>query len=143
MVAKLKTRPNDADVGAFIAGIDDDAKREDAERLLALMADVTGEPATMWGQSIVGFGSYRYRYASGHQGEWMLTGFSPRKRNLTVYIMPGFATFESVLKQLGKHKTSRSCLYVQRLSDIDVDVLRTLIANAVDIMRQRYPGEAT
>lgn len=92
----------------------------------------------MWGTSIVGYGQYHYRYASGREGDWALTAFSPRKQNLVVYIMPGFSSFGALMKKLGKHKTGKSCLYINRLDDIDVDVLEKLIADSVKLMRKRH-----
>jgi len=131
-VAELKTQPHEGSVEAFLNGVEEDGKREDAFALLKLMEEVTGEAATMWGDSIVGFGSYHYRYASGREGDWFLTGFSPRKRNLTVYIMAGFDEYEALLEKLGKFKTGKSCLYVKRLADVDLDVLRELVRQSAE-----------
>ena len=102
------------------------------------MQRVTGEPPTMWGDSIVGFGSYHYVYDSGREGDWFLTGFSPRKRNLSLYIMAGFSDYDELMERLGKHKTGKSCLYVNRLSDIDLDVLEALVRQSVAHMRKAY-----
>jgi hypothetical protein len=126
-VAELKTQPNEGDVDAFLDTIEDETKREDARRLRALMADATGEQPTMWGTTIVGFGSYHYRYATGREGDWFVAGFAPRKQNLTLYIMDGFDEYEPLLSRLGKHSTAKSCLYVKRLADLDMDVLRDLV----------------
>ena len=131
-MAELKTQPHEGSVEAFLNGVEEDGKREDAFALLKLMEEVTGEAATMWGDSIVGFGSYHYRYASGREGDWFLTGFSPRKRNLTVYIMAGFDEYEALLEKLGKFKTGKSCLYVKRLADVDLDVLRELVRQSAE-----------
>jgi len=131
-VAELKTQPHEGSVEAFLNGVEDDGKREDAFALLTLMEEVTGEPATMWGDSIVGFGSYHYRYASGREGDWFLTGFSPRKRDLTLYIMAGFDRYDALLEKLGKFKTGKSCLYLKRLGDVDLDVLRELVRQSAD-----------
>jgi hypothetical protein len=109
--------------------------RDDCRAVAALMADVTGEPPRMWGDSIVGFGTYRYTYGSGRQGDWFLCGFAPRARNLTLYIMSGFAAYDSLMKRLGKHSTGKSCLYVKRLADVDQDVLRALVDQSVRYMR--------
>lgn len=134
---QLKTRVNDADVGAFLDAQPEE-RRADIDRICEIMEQVTGEPARMWGKTIVGFGSYHYRYESGREGEWMLTGFSPRKRDLTLYIMSGFEAHPEIVGRLGKFRTGRSCLYVKRLSDIDVEVLQQLIEASVATMRERY-----
>lgn len=131
-MAELKTQPHEGSVEAFLNGVEDDGKREDAFALLKLMEEVTGEAATMWGDSIVGFGSYHYRYASGREGDWFLTGFSPRKRNLTLYIMAGFDRYDALLEKLGKFKTGKSCLYLKRLADVDLDVLRELVRQSAE-----------
>lgn len=135
-MAELKTKPNDRDVNAFLAAVEDPKRRADAQRLLALMAEATGERPVMWGDSMVGFGSYRYRTSSGWSGEWLATGFSPRKANLTVYVMTGFDGFEALLARLGKFKTAKSCLYLKRLDDVDETALRTLIAESVARLTQ-------
>ena len=140
-MAENKTQPTDADPRAFIAGVEDEQKRADCEVLLEMMERVSGEPPVMWGDSIVGFGSYHYKYASGREGDHLLTGFSPRKANLTIYIMPGFKKYEDELSRLGKHKNSVSCLYVKRLSDIDLDILEPMVADSVRRMREMYPIE--
>jgi hypothetical protein len=135
-MAELKTRVNDASVADFLNGVGDDQKRADCFELVDLMKDVTGEEPKMWGPSIVGFGSYHYRYDSGREGDWMQVGFSPRKQALTLYIMSGFSRYEELLKRLGKHKTGKACLYVKRLSDVDRDVLRDLIAQSVEHVKK-------
>lgn len=134
-MAELKTVPNDAPVADFIATVQDEQKKADALVVLQLMEEVTGEPAKMWGKSIIGFGSYHYKYASGREGEWMLTGFSPRKTALTIYLMGGVDRNAELLAKLGKHKTGKSCLYLKRLSDVDLSVLRELIAVSVEQTR--------
>jgi hypothetical protein len=134
MMAELKTKPNDQDVEAFLNGIDDEQKRQASYTVLGLMEEVTGEPAKMWGDSIVGFGAYRYKYASGREGEWFLTGFAPRKRNLTLYIMSGFDQYDALLANLGKYKTGKSCLYINKIEDVDLDVLRDLVDQSVQHM---------
>lgn len=133
-MAELKTQKNDASVTDFLNGVDE-KRREDCFALLELMEDVTGEPAKMWGTSIVGFGDYHYHYASGREANWMLTGFSPRKQNLTLYIMSGFDAYDELLAKLGKHSTGKSCLYIKRLSDVDTDVLRRLVKTSVEHMK--------
>ena len=136
-MAELKTQPTDQRVEDFLNTIDDEQKRNDAFALLEFMKEITGEEPVMWGPGIIGFGSYHYKYASGREADWMLTGFSPRKNNLTLYIMQGFDNYEHHLTQLGKHKTGKSCLYVKRLEDLDLDVLRKLIAESVEYMRNK------
>ena len=137
-MAKNKTQPTRASVAAFLAGIDDPEKRRAAKRIGAMMRRATGKRATLWGSSIVGYGRYRYRYDSGRSGEFMVTGYSPRKQAMTVYIMPGFDAYAGFLGRLGKHKVSKSCLYIRRLSDVDEDVLEELITKSVEDMRARY-----
>jgi hypothetical protein len=134
-MSDLKTRRNDASVEAFLDALEDDRKRADCQAVLKLMREVTGEQPAMWGESIIGFGSYRYRYASGREGEWFLTGFSPRVQNLTLYIMAGFEAYEPLLEKLGKYKIGKSCLYIKRLEDVDREVLRELVARSVEHMR--------
>ncbi len=140
-MSELKTRLNDASVEAFLAGVENDRRREDSLVLLDLMKRVTGREPRMWGSSIVGFGSYRYEYASGRSGDWPRTGFSPRKQSLTVYVMPGFEHCGDLLSRLGKHRTGKSCLYINRLADVDMDVLEHLVRRSLDTMRERYPEE--
>ena len=133
-MAELKTTPNDASVEAFLDGITDERKRQDSYAILALMQEVTGVEAKMWGYSIVGFGSYHYKYASGREADWPLVGFSPRKQNLTLYIMSGFEQYDELLQRLGKHSTGKACLYVKRLADVDLAVLRELVKLSVEHM---------
>lgn len=131
-MSELKTQPTDQDVDQFLAGIADARQRDDCRAVAAIMREVTGAPARMWGASIVGFGSYRYRYASGREGDWMLTGFSPRKQNLTLYLAYGFENRADLLGRLGKHKLGKACLYIKRLADVDQAVLRELIQQSVE-----------
>ena len=137
----MKTVPTTASVTAYLGQLDD-AKRQDAETVAAMMEEVTGAPAVMWGSAIVGFGQYHYRYASGREGDFFLTGFAPRKRALTLYIMAGFAAYDALLEKLGKYTVGKSCLYVKRLADVDLDVLRELIEQSAAAIRQKYPAEA-
>ena len=130
-MAELKTKVNDASVTAFLNKIEDEEKRKDSFEILKIMTQVTKEEPKMWGSSIVGFGSYHYKGASGREGDWLLTGFSPRKQNLTLYLMGGFNTHTDLLKKLGKHKTSVGCLYIKKLEDVDVKVLKELIKKSV------------
>ena len=136
-MSEPKTVRNDASVEDFINAVENPRRRDDAGKLLKLMREITGEPPEMWGSSIVGFGSYRYRYASGREGDWPITGFSPRKQNLVVYAMPGFSGVTELLARLGKHRTGKSCLYLNRLDDVDLDVLAELIRKSVAEMRSR------
>jgi hypothetical protein len=135
-MAELKTQKNDASVQDFLAKVADDTRRADCYSVLAMMQEVTGEAPSMWGASIVGFGTYRYQYASGQSGEWPIIGFSPRKNDLTLYIMPGFAKAEDALRRLGKHKAGKSCLYLKRLADVDLTVLREMMVASVEAMEK-------
>lgn len=134
-MAELKTKVNDANVEAFLNAVPDEKKRADALRLMQIMREVTGEEPRMWGNSMVGYGSYHYKYASGQEGDWPLTAFSPRKANLTLYITPGFERYGELLGGLGKFTTGKSCLYVKRLSDVDEATLRELVRQSVEVMR--------
>lgn len=138
-MSKLKTQVNDADVTAFINSVPDVHKREDAFTLLELYTSITGKPAKMWGTSIIGFGSYHYKSdRSSQEGDWPLVSFSPRKQNLTLYFMSGFEDYEDKLKKLGKHKISKGCLYITKLSDVDIKVLKDIIHDAYDTMKKNY-----
>ena len=125
-----KTRPNNNSVIAFLNSVEGKEKRKDSHALLQLFKSITLEPAVMWGESIVGFGSYHYKYDSGREGDMCITGFSPRKSNFSIYIMSGFSNYQDLLEQLGPHKTGKACLYVKRLSDIDMDVLSEIIRSS-------------
>ena len=129
-MAELKTQPTEQDVDRFLDSIADAQQREDCRAISRMMREVTGAEPRMWGDSIVGFGSRHYRYASGREGEWFVTGFSPRKQNLTLYLWYGFEQDGALLQRLGKHKTGKACLYVKRLSNIDQEALRELIQRA-------------
>ena len=131
-MAELKTKINDASVEAFLNGIEDEKKREDSFAILELMKKITGAEPKMWGASIIGFGNYRYKYQSGREGDWFVTGFSPRKQNLTLYIMTAFSRCGELLAKLGKHKTGKSCLYINKIEDVDIDVLTELIEISVE-----------
>jgi len=133
-MAELKTQPNQSSVVDYLNSVENEKKRADSFSILEIMQEVTGEEPLMWGDSIVGFGAYRYQYASGRKGEWFLTGFAPRKQNLTLYIMSGFSNYEQLLAQLGKYKTGKSCLYINKLEDVNLDVLRKLVKESVDHM---------
>ena len=129
-MSELKTKPGSKNVEAFINQVADEKRRKDAFVILEIMKEITGENPQMWGDSIVGFGKYHYQYSSGREGDWFHTGFSPRKQNLTIYIMAGFDNYEDLLKKLGKHKTGKSCLYLNKLEDVDINVLKTLISKS-------------
>jgi hypothetical protein len=135
-MATQKTTVNDGNVEDFINKVEDEKKRRDSLALLKLFSKVTGEKPKMWGSSIVGFGSYHYKSdRSRQEGDWMLTGFSPRKQNLTLYVMPGFGDYQDLLKDLGKHKTSVGCLYINKLADVDIAVLEKLIKKTFAAMK--------
>ena len=136
-MAEPKTTPTKASVDDFLATVADERRRDDCRVVRDLMAEATGAEPEMWGASIVGFGRYRYEYESGRAGEWMVTGFSPRKTDLTLYIVPGFEHFPDLMQRLGKHKTGKSCLYIKRLDDIDLDVLKELVAQSVKQMERK------
>jgi Domain of unknown function (DU1801) len=138
MAKEIKTKKTDASVSKFINAVEDESKREDAYTVLKLMQKITNEEPKLWGSAIVGFGTYTYKYASGQQGDWPLVGFSPRKQNLTLYIMPGFDKYDDLMSKLGKYKTGKSCLYIKSLQDIDVKVLQEIITLSVDFMKRKY-----
>ena len=140
-MAELLTRPTDASVRAFFATLDQ-GKRFDCAVLAKLMRIATRARATLWGTSIVGYGRYHYTYASGRTGDWFLTGFAPRARDLTVYIVPGFTAYASLLARLGPHKHAKSCLYLRGLGDVDLGVLRELVERSVRDMRAKYGSDA-
>ena len=131
-----KTRPTDADVEAFLAAVPHAGRRADARTLCTLLSELTGEPPILWGPSIVGFGAYHYRYESGHEGTAPLASFSPRRAHLVVYLVGGYTDrYEQLLKRLGPHKTGKGCLYVQRLADLDLGVLRDLVSRSIEVHR--------
>jgi predicted CopG family antitoxin len=133
-MAELKTKPTAESVSDFLKRVEDKGRRDDCLTVIDIMKDVTKEDPQMWGSSIVGFGRYRYKYESGREGEWMITGFSPRKNDLTLYIMGGFESVSDLMKRLGKHKTGKSCLYIKKLADVDLKVLRQLVETSVKQM---------
>jgi len=137
-MAENKTKPTNLSVTKFVNGIQGEQKRRDVRKVATMMREATGSRAKMWGSNIVGFGQYHYKYDSGREGDFMITGFSPRKQALTLYIIPGFGHFESLMSKLGKYKTGRSCLYIKRLSDVDEKVLKRLIESSVKHMRKNY-----
>lgn len=138
---EAKTKPTAASVMDFIAAIDDPQRRRDCETLVSIMARLSGSPATLWGSSIVGFGRYEYPLASGKTGESCITGFSPRKNDLTLYLLAGYEArgTQALLAKLGKHKLGKVCLYLRRLADVDLAVLEQLLAESIAETRRRYP----
>ena len=137
-MAGNKTKKNTVSAASFLNAIEDPRMRSDAKKTAAMMRRATGKRARMWGSSIIGYGEYHYKYESGREGDWALVGFSPRKQNLVVYIMPGFDAFPSLMKKLVNYKTGKSCLYLNKLDDVDHDVLEKLIGDSVKVMRKRY-----
>lgn len=137
-MADSKTKPTMISVEAFLGGIADAGKRADALALIDLMRKATGEKPVMWGPSIIGFGSYHYRYESGREGDSPIIGFSPRKSALVLYIVPGFREAEPLLAKLGEYTTGKSCLYVKRLADVDIGILRKLVDQSVAAVRAKY-----
>jgi len=143
-MADLKTKPTKVSAAKFVAAIPDERRRAECRQLMKVMKAATGASAVMWGPSMVGYGNYHYKYASGREGDWFLAGFSPRKAALTVYLMAGFATSGPLLKKLGKHKKSGgSCLYITRLSDIDLDVLEEMIRRSIAALQERLKAAAS
>ena len=139
-MAEPKTKATRASVDNYLDAIGDELRREDCRTLVKLMRRVTKEPPVMWGASIVGFGSYHYRYASGHEGDSCLAGFSSRKGDISIYVTAGFEGQEPLLAKLGKHKAGKVCLYVKRLADVDLELLESLVEGSVAEMRRRYPN---
>lgn len=137
-MTELKTKVRKISASQFVNSIADTNKRKDCKVLMTAMKEITGKPAKMWGSTIVGFGSYHYTYNSGREGDWFVTGFSPRKRELTIYIMSGFSNYAGLMKKLGKFKTGKSCLYIKKLDDINFEILRSLISQSVADMAAMY-----
>ena len=135
--AELKTKVNDASVADFLSSVADEQKQKDSFEILKIMQQITKEEPKMWGASIVGFGSYHYKYESGREGDWMQIGFSPRKQNITLYLIPGSERYQELMNKLGKYSTGKDCLYVKRLSDVNVDVLKELITESVKVMKKQ------
>jgi hypothetical protein len=136
-MAELKTKLNDASVTEFLNGIEDEEKRADSFEILKLMKQVTKEEPKMWGSSIIGFGNVHYKYDSGREGDWFLTGFSPRNQNLTLYVVGSFKPHVDLLNKLGKHKTGVGCLYIKKLKDVDIKVLKELIQQSVKAAKKK------
>jgi Domain of unknown function (DU1801) len=140
-MAEMKTKPTEVSVDAFLDKVTDDKTRKDCDILINLMEKVTGEKPVMWGSSIVGFGKYHYKYNSGHEGEICLTGFSPRKGNLSLYVLAGVEGQNDLLAKLGKYKAGKGCLYIKNLDDVDINVLETLIIKLVDFLKKKRGGK--
>ena len=136
-MAELKTQKTNASVVAFLGAIENGQRKKDSFAVMELMKKITNSEPSMWGPSIIGFGHYHYKYASGRENDWFLTGFSPRKQSLTLYIMNGFSRYDEILSKLGKYKTGKSCLYINKLEDVDVKVLEDLIASSVNYLKSR------
>lgn len=139
-MAKSKTKPTEVSVAAFIQALTDETMRADAKALVKLMQSATSEKPKMWGPSIIGFGSYHYKYDSGREGDMPLIGFSPRKAAMVLYNVCGFSGSEALRANLGKHATGKGCLYIKKLAEVDQKILETLVLRAVDAMRARYPN---
>jgi len=137
-MTKNKTTQNASPVEDFINAVDNEQKRKDSWDMIALMKKITGSEPRMWGSSLVGFGSYHYKYESGREGDFFITGFSPRKAAFTVYIMPGFSEYADLMEQLGPYKTGKSCLYIKNLDIVDLGILEQIISKSVEDMRERY-----
>jgi len=136
-MAEQKTKPTNVSVAQFLKSVADEKKRDDSYKVLELMKKITKKKPKMWGPAIVGFGNYHYKYASGHEGDCFVTGFSPRKQALTLYIMAGFKKYPELMKKLGKFKTGSSCLYIKKLEDIDLKVLKELISESAKYMKEK------
>ncbi|WP_028777106.1 DUF1801 domain-containing protein [Shimazuella kribbensis] len=136
---ELKTKETNNSVIEFIENVEGPKKREDAYRLLEIFTETTGYEAKMWGPSIIGFGTYHYKYASGHEGDAPLVGFSPRKAKISLYFAPGEEKREELLKDLGKHTSGKACVYINKVADIDVDVLKALINQSIAFLQETYP----
>ena len=141
-MAENKTRPTDVSVDSFLDSVPDPQRREDARKVRAMMERISGHEARMWGPSIVGFGSYHYRYESGREGDMARIGFSPRAKELVLYLVGGFPRHQPLMDRLGRYKIGKSCLYVKRLGDVDESVLEELIRESLEFMREHYPDGA-
>ncbi len=134
-----KTNETDASVEGYLSGIAPEQKQSDCRKIAELMGRLSGKPPKMWGPSMVGFGSYHYKYESGREGDFLRTGFAARAQNISIYIMPGYQDFDDELSRLGKHKIGKSCLYIKRLSDVDEDVLEEMLAKGLRLLAEKYP----
>ncbi|WP_445486936.1 DUF1801 domain-containing protein [Niallia sp. 03133] len=136
---KLKTKETENSVIEFIEAVEKEKKKEDAYQLLDIFTEATGLPAKMWGSSIIGFGSYHYKYASGHEGDAPLVGYSPRKAKISLYFATGLTNRDELLKEFGKHTTGKACVYINKLDDIHIDVLKKIISESVQFLKETYP----
>ena len=135
-----KTKKTAASVPAFLKTVENEQRRRDCKAILKMMQEITGEKPRMWGANMIGFGSYHYTYSSGREGDWFITGFAPRKASLSLYLMSGFSNFEKLLASLGKHKTGKACLYINKLDDVDQAVLKRLIRESVAHVHKTWPA---
>ncbi|MBM7600377.1 hypothetical protein JOC34_002768 [Virgibacillus halotolerans] len=141
MTYELKTKENDNSVITFIEAVENVKKREDAYQLLDIFTETTGYQAKMWGTSIIGFGAYHYKYASGHEGDAPLVGFSPRKAKISLYFATGEPTREELLKDFGKHTSGKACVYINKIADIDIEILKALINESMRFLQEMYPNK--
>jgi hypothetical protein len=137
-MAEIKTKPTTVDVIKFLDSVDDEQKRSDSMEIMNMMKDVTGKEPVMWGDAMVGFDTFAYTNSKGEVNYWPMIGFSPRKQNLTLYITPGFDQFTEMLGKLGKHTTSKGCLYIKKLADVDKQVLRMIAEKSYQLMKEKY-----
>ncbi len=140
-MAEQKTKPTSRSVDEFIESVADEGVRDDCRKLTRIMKKITGSAPKMWGPTIIGFGTYHYKYESGHEGDSCLTGFSPRKANTTIYVMPGFTGQTDLQEKLGKHKAGKGCLYIKRLDDVDLNILTKMIEQSVNFLKKKYPSK--
>ena len=138
-MSELKTKPTKKIVKQFLDSLENEKRKQDSFELLKLFKDITKQQPVIWGNTIIGFGSYHYKYKTGNEGDWPVTGFSPRKQNLSIYVMLGFDNYQDLMNKLGKYKTGKSCLYVNKLEDIDMKVLKKLLIKSVADMKKKYP----
>jgi hypothetical protein len=137
-MVELKTKPTDANVEEFLEAVEHPTRKADGFKLLEIMKEVTHEDPVMWGTSIIGFGTFHYKYASGREVDWMKVGFSPRKRSLTVYLTPGLDDIKELREVLGKHRIGKGCLYINKLADVDTEVLKQIIKKSIEVLEKKY-----
>ncbi|MBP6872339.1 MAG: DUF1801 domain-containing protein [Bacteroidales bacterium] len=143
-MGEIKTKPTESDVKLFIDSVENEKKRNDSYAILEMMSEVTGEKPVLWGTSLIGFGKYHYKSKSGQEGDWFLTGFSPRKQNISLYLMAGYVrgedeVFDDLMNKLGKYKTGAGCVYINKLEDVNVLYLKELIRLSVNFLKNKYP----
>nr|QEE18133.1 hypothetical protein DSAG12_03971 [Candidatus Prometheoarchaeum syntrophicum] len=141
LMSDLKTKQTDKSVNEFLSKIEDPIKQKASRQILKIMKEVSKTDPKMWGESIIGFGNYHYKYATGREGDWMRIGFSPRKQYLTLYIMDGFDKYNELMEKLGKYKTGKSCLYIKKMQDIDINILKELMKESLLNMDKLFPGQ--